>query len=75
MATKLSKHSNATNGKKAHYDNQYIKVGRVRMNSWMSSTIPVADIYISERELVHIATNMVRNSNSWALMLLYMLIP
>ena len=56
MATKLSKHSNATNGKKAHHDNQYIKVGRVRMNSWMSSAIPVADIYISERELVHIAT-------------------
>lgn len=51
-----TKRSNATSGTKAHNDNRYIKVGRVRMNSWMSSAIPVADIFISERELVHIAT-------------------
>ncbi|MGN0186154.1 MAG: hypothetical protein ACI392_00190 [Paludibacteraceae bacterium] len=49
-----AKRSNATNGTKAHNDNRYIKVGRVRMNSWMTVSIPVADIFISERELVHI---------------------
>lgn len=52
----LPNRNNATNGKKAHNDNRYIKVGRVRMNSWMSSVLPIADIVISERELVHIST-------------------
>ena len=51
-----NKRNNANNGRKAHNDNRYIKVGRVRMNSWMSSALPVADILISERELVHITT-------------------
>ena len=53
---KQVKNINATNGKKAHNDNQFIKVGRIRMNSWTSKKMPVADIIISERELVHIAT-------------------
>lgn len=52
---KQVKNINATNGKKAHNDNQFIKVGRIRMNSWASKKMPVADIIISERELVHIA--------------------
>lgn len=51
---KLQKRNNADSGKKAHNDNQFIKVGRIRMNSWATAKLPVADIYISERELVHI---------------------
>lgn len=54
---KLPKRTNATSGKKAHNDNQYIKVGRVRMNSWIHAFLPSADILISERELVHIFNN------------------
>lgn len=50
----MAKNTNATNGRKAHNDNSYIKVGRVRMNSWVSRCLAVADIFISERELVHI---------------------
>ena len=44
----------AINGRKAHNDNGWVKIGRVRMNSWISKKMPAADIYISERELVHI---------------------
>lgn len=51
----LPKRSNAASGKKAHNDNRFIKVGRVRLNSWMNEKLPVADILISERELVHIS--------------------
>lgn len=48
--------NNSRSGAKAHHDNRYIKVGRVRMNSWMSTALPIADIFISERELVHISS-------------------
>ena len=41
-------------GRKTHYDFDYYKIGRVRMNSWASEKIPVADIMVSDRELVHI---------------------
>ena len=50
-----TKRSNVSSGAKAHHDNQYIKVGRVRLNSWINSALPAADILISEREVVHIA--------------------
>ena len=49
-----TKRSNATSGTKAHNDNRYIKVGRVRMNSWASKYLAVRDIIIYETELVHI---------------------
>ena len=55
VTTKLPKRNNATNGRKAHNDNQYVKIGRVRMNSWINEKLPVADILIAERELVHIS--------------------
>lgn len=50
----MAKLVNAKNGRKAHNDYRYIKVGRVSMNSWVSRRLAVADILISERELVHI---------------------
>lgn len=52
--TKLPKRNNAASGKKAHNDYIFIKVGRVRLNSWMSEKMPVADILVSEREIVHL---------------------
>jgi len=51
----LSKRSNANSGKKAHNESQFIKIGRVRLHSWMNDKLPAADIFISEREIVHIA--------------------
>ena len=51
----LAKRSNATSGKKAHNENQFIKIGRVRLHSWMNAKLPAADILISEREIVHVA--------------------
>ncbi len=51
---KTLKRDNSKDGRKAHNDNRYIKVGRVRMNSWINKVLPAADIIISERELVHI---------------------
>jgi len=51
----LHKRTNATSGKKAHNENQFIKIGRVRLHSWMNEKLPAADIIISEREIVHIA--------------------
>ena len=52
--TKLPKRTNANNGKKAHNDNIYYKIGRIRMNSWASKCLAVCDIVIYETELVHI---------------------
>lgn len=66
-AGSTSKRSNAIDGRKAHNDNRYIKVGRVRMSSWMSKTLPIADIYISERELVHITTKHAKELNALGL--------
>lgn len=51
----LHKRNNATSGKKAHNESQYIKIGRVRLHSWINEKLPAADILISEREIVHIA--------------------
>ena len=51
----LQKRTNATSGKKAHNESQYIKIGRVRLHSWINEKLPAADIIISEREIVHIA--------------------
>lgn len=53
-AGSTSKRSNAIDGRKAHNDNRYIKVGRVRMSSWASKCLAVRDIIIYETELVHI---------------------
>ena len=54
VADSILKRTNAINGRKAHNDNRYIKVGRVRMNSWASKCLAVRDIVIYETELVHI---------------------
>ena len=51
----LPKRSNANSGKKAHNESQFIKIGRVRLHSWINDKLPAADILISEREIVHIA--------------------
>lgn len=51
---KLPKRNNADSGKKAHNDNQYIKVGRIRMNSWATEVLSAYDIIIYESELIHI---------------------
>ena len=51
----LPKRSNASSGKKAHNESQFIKIGRVRLHSWINDKLPAADILISEREIVHIA--------------------
>lgn len=51
----LHKRTNTTNGKKAHNESQFIKIGRVRLHSWINEKLPAADIIISEREIVHIA--------------------
>jgi hypothetical protein len=51
---KLSKKNNATDGKKAHNDNAFYKVGRIRRNSWANTVLSAYDIVVSERELVHI---------------------
>ncbi len=52
---KLPKRNNATSGKKAHNDNNYYKVGRIKMNSWAAEVLPVLDIICYESELVHIS--------------------
>lgn len=54
---RLPKRTNANSGKKAHNDNRYIKVGRVKRNSWINQALPAADILISEREVVHISSH------------------
>lgn len=59
-----TKNSHTNNGKKAHNDNRYIRVGRVRMNSWIAKALPVADIFVSERELVHIASKHSKELNA-----------
>ena len=51
----LQKRTNAISGKKAHNESQFIKIGRVRLHSWINEKLPAADIIISEREIVHIA--------------------
>jgi hypothetical protein len=50
----LPKKNNATSGKKAHNDNKYYKVGRIRRNSWANAVLGAYDIVVSEQELVHI---------------------
>ena len=54
MSIIANKRNNANNGGKAHNDNRYIKVGRVRMNSWAAQCLAVRDIIVYETELVHI---------------------
>ena len=49
--------NNLIDGKKAHHDNKFIKVGRIRMNSWANTKLPATDIFISEREIIHIANH------------------
>ena len=51
---KLPKRNNASDGKKAHNDNQPYKVGRIRMNNWASKILLATDIVIYDSELVHI---------------------
>lgn len=53
----LPKRTNAFDGKKAHNDFDYVFVGRVGYESWMSDKLGVGDIIISERQLVHIQTS------------------
>lgn len=67
MPINASKRNNANSGRKAHNDNRYIKVGRVRMNSWMSSALSIADIFVSERELVHITNKHSKELNALGL--------
>lgn len=52
--TSLPNRNNATNGRKAHNDNRYYKIGRVRRNSWATSILATYDLVIYESELVHI---------------------
>lgn len=49
----LPKKNNASNGKKAHYDDTHYLIGRIRYNSWASKILPARDIYIYESDLVH----------------------
>ena len=50
-SSKLPKRSNAASGQKAHNESQFIKIGRVRLHSWINEKLPAADILISEREI------------------------
>jgi formylmethanofuran dehydrogenase subunit B len=54
MQKSQSKKSNAGSGTKAHNDNKFLKVGRIRYNSWATTVLKACDIVVSERELVHI---------------------
>ena len=36
----LHKRTNTTNGKKAHNESQFIKIGRVRLHSWINEKLP-----------------------------------
>lgn len=63
----LSKRTNAFDGAKAHNDFSYIKIGRVEYNSWMNVGVPVGDIIVSERELVHIYADHKRELDSLAI--------
>ena len=36
----LRKRNNATSGKKAHNESQFIKIGRVRLHSWINEKLP-----------------------------------
>jgi len=49
-----SKKSNAGSGAKAHNDNKFFKVGRIRYNSWATPVLKAYDIIVYESELVHI---------------------
>ena len=51
---KLPKKSNAKSGVKAHNDNIFHKVGRIRYNSWATAVLSAYDIVVYETELVHI---------------------
>ena len=50
----LPKNHNATSGKKAHNDNKYYVVGRIKYRSWATAVLKVRDIIVYESELVHI---------------------
>ena len=54
---KLPKKSNAKSGVKAHNDNIFYKVGKIRYNSWATKVLRAYDIVVSERELLHIQNN------------------
>ena len=54
---KLPKKNNATDGKKAHNDSAFYKVGKIRYGSWANKALNAYDIIVYERELVHIATD------------------
>ncbi len=49
-----NKKSNANNGKKAHLDDRYIKVGRIKFSSWAVLPMKASDVIIFESKLIHI---------------------
>ena len=51
---KLPKKNNASDGKKAHLDSTFYKVGKIRYGSWANKALNAYDIIVYERELVHI---------------------
>ena len=51
---KLPKKNNATDGKKAHNDSVFYKIGKIRYGSWANKILKAYDIVVSERDLVHI---------------------
>lgn len=50
----LPKRNNASNGIKAHNDNQPYKVGRIKSGSWATRCLKATDIIVYDSELVHI---------------------
>ncbi|MDR0812015.1 MAG: hypothetical protein LBN23_07085 [Paludibacter sp.] len=51
----LPKHNNASSGKKAHNDNKFYKVGKIRYQNWAVKILKATDIVVFESELVHIS--------------------
>ena len=43
---KLPKKNNAADGRKAHNDNIFYKVGRIRRNSWANAVLGAYDIVV-----------------------------
>jgi hypothetical protein len=54
---KLPKKNNASDGKKAHNDSIFYKVGKIKYRSWANKVLKEYDIIVYERELVHIGTH------------------
>lgn len=54
MKKKDTKKIKINTGKKAHFDNKAIKVGRIKWNSWAKKVLAVGDIIIYETELAHV---------------------